>query len=255
MLVHILDSNRKLGQMAADDFARLVSDIAHRQRHAAVILATGNSQLTFFSPLVEKKEIPWGKVTVFHMDEYLGMSDQHPASFARYIRERLVDHVHPAAFYPMRGDSSDVEKELTRYAGLIRKSPPDVCVLGIGENGHLAFNDPPANFDAKEVIHVVHLDLRCRQQQVNEGHFQTIDDVPKHAITLTVPALLAVRNVIAVVPEGRKAEAVKAALEGPVTEDCPASILRTKSNVTMYLDRESSSLLGQVRYGNLMDDA
>ena len=246
MIVHMLNSNEALGQRAADDFATLISQISDKQGHATAILATGNSQLTFFSSLV-KKSIPWDEVTVFHMDEYLGMSDQHPASFARYIRERLVDYVHPAAFYPMRGDSSDVEKELTRYSGLIRKFSPDVCVLGIGENGHLAFNDPPADFDTKEVVHIVNLDLRCRQQQVNEGHFPTIDDVPKQAITLTVPALLSVRNVLAVVPEGRKAAAVKAALEGPVTEDYPASILRTKSHVTMYLDGESSSSLSMLR--------
>jgi glucosamine-6-phosphate deaminase len=243
MRVHVLDSNRAVGLMAADDFTRLVSDIARTRGRAAVVLATGNSQLTFFSALVEKKEIPWSNVTVFHMDEYLGMSDQHPASFARYIRERLVDHVHPGAFYPIRGDSPNVEEELERYAGLIRKFPLDICVLGIGENGHLAFNDPPADFESKEIVHVVHLDHRCRQQQVNEGHFHRMSDVPEQAITLTVPALLAAKNVLAVVPESRKAEAVKAALEGPVTEECPASILRTKSNVTMYLDHESSSLL------------
>lgn len=243
MAVHIFESNEKLGQRAADDLAVLLSQIMDEQGRAAVILATGNSQLTFFSALRAQKGISWGRVNVFHMDEYLGMSEQHPASFARYIREKLVDFIHPAGFYPIRGDSSDVRSELKRYTNLLREFRPDVCVLGIGENGHLAFNDPPADFQTKEVIQVVNLDHKCRMQQVGEGHFLTLGEVPKRAITLTVPALLAVKNVLAVVPEARKAPAVKAALKGPVTPDCPASILRTQSHVTMYLDCESASLL------------
>lgn len=243
MPVHVFESNEKLGQRTADDLATLLSRIVRKQGHAAIILATGNSQLTFINALRVKKGIAWDKITVFHMDEYLGMSDLHPASFARWIREKLVDSVHPAAFYPIRGDSPDVKSELIRYADLLRRYAPDVCVLGIGENGHLAFNDPPADFITKEVIHVVNLDAKCRMQQVNEGHFSTLDDVPKQAITLTVPTLLAARHVLAVVPEARKADAVKAALQGPVAPDCPASILRTKPHVTLHLDRESASLL------------
>jgi len=243
MSVRIFDSNEKLGQRAADDFGILLSQVTNERGRAAVILATGNSQLTFFNALRALKAIVWDKVTVFHMDEYLGMSDRHPASFAHYIREKLVDVVDPAGFYPIRGDSSDVDSELKRYSSLLREFHPDVCVLGIGENGHLAFNDPPADFQTKEVIHVVSLDLKCRMQQVGEGHFRTLEEVPKRAISLTVPALLAVKHVLAVVPETRKASAVKAALEGPVTPDCPASILRTQSHVTMYLDHESASLL------------
>lgn len=243
MAVHVFESNEKLGQRTADDLATLLSRIVQKQGHVAVILATGNSQLTFINALRVKKEIPWGKIIMFHMDEYLGMPDQHPASFARWIREGLVESIHPAAFYPIRGDSPDVKSELMRYADLLRRYVPDVCVLGIGENCHLAFNDPPADFETKEVIHVVNLDAKCRMQQVNEGHFSTLDDVPKQAITLTVSALLAARYVFAVVPEARKADAVKAALQGPFSPDCPASILRTKSHVTMYLDRESASLL------------
>ena len=243
MLVHILESNEQLGQSAAEHFGNLIAQIAREQGRVAVILATGNSQLTFMSALRVKKDLPWDKVTVFHMDEYLGMSEQNPVSFPRYIREKLVNFVHPASFYPIHGDASDVDVELKRYTDLLREFPPDVCVLGIGENGHLAFNDPPADFDTQEVIHVVNLDERCRLQQVNEGHFRALEDVPRRAITLTVPSLLAATYILAVVPEARKAPAVKAALLGPVTPDCPASILRTKPNVTMYLDLESASLL------------
>jgi glucosamine-6-phosphate deaminase len=241
--VHVFESNNDLGQRAGDDFAELLSRVVEDRGQAVVILATGNSQLTFFRALRAQNGIPWSKVRVFHMDEYLGMSDEHPASFPRYIREKLVDVVKPAGFYPIRGDSPDVESELTRYANLLREHPPDLCVLGIGENGHLAFNDPPADFQTPELIHVVNLDLKCRMQQVGEGHFLTLEDVPKRAITLTVPALLRVKHVLAVVPEARKAAAVKAALQGRITPDCPASILRTHPHVTMYLDRESAASL------------
>jgi glucosamine-6-phosphate deaminase len=243
MVVHVFESNGKLGQRAGDDFAELLSRIIEDRGQTAVILATGNSQLIFFNSLRAQKGIRWNKVSVFHMDEYVGMSDQHSASFPRHIREKLVDVVHPASFYPIRGDSPDLESELKRYANLLRELRPDLCVLGIGENGHLAFNDPPADFQTPELIHVVNLDLKCRMQQVGEGHFLTLEDVPKRAITLTVPALLGVEQVLAVVPEARKAAAVKAALEGPITPSCPASILRTHSHVTMYLDRESAASL------------
>jgi len=243
MQVHIFESKELLGQRAAHDLVTLISRLVNQQGKATVILATGNSQLTFFDALLTLKTVPWNKVTLFHMDEYLGMSNEHPASFARFIQEKLVDSVHPAAFYHIRGDSSDADSELKRYNNLLREFPPDICVMGIGENGHLAFNDPPADFETEEVIHLVKLDSRCRMQQFTEGHFPTLDDVPKRAFSLTVHALLDVKHALVVVPELRKAPAVKAALQGPVTRDCPASILRTKSNVTLYLDRESASLL------------
>lgn len=243
MLVHILESNEQVGQLAAEHFSMVIPRIVREHGRVAVILATGNSQLTFISALRLKRDLPWDKVTIFHMDEYLGISNQNPVSFARYIREKLVNFVHPAAFYPICGDASDIAAELKRYVSLLRECPPDVCVLGIGENGHLAFNDPPADFETQDVIHVVTLDERCRLQQVHEGHFPALEDVPRRAITLTVPTLLAVKHVLAVVPEARKAPAVSAVLLGPVTPDCPASILRTKQHVTMYLDFESASLL------------
>jgi len=240
---HILESNEKLGQRVAYDVAANISELVKQHGKAAMILATGNSQLTFIKALRTLKHLPWDKVTLFHMDEYLGMSDTHAASFARYIREQVADYVHPGTFYPIRGDAMDVNSELERYRRLLREAPPDICVMGIGENGHLAFNDPPADFATKQVIHVVTLDSRCRMQQVGEGHFATISEVPTRAYSLTVPALLDVKYAIVVVPELRKAEAVKAALRGPVTPNCPASVLRTRPNVTLYLDRESASLI------------
>jgi glucosamine-6-phosphate deaminase len=244
MPVHVFDSNAALGRRAAGDLSTILQTAIAERGMASLILATGNSQLTFMEALRDLSGIDWQAVVVFHMDEYLGMSDDHPASFPRYIREKLTDHVHPRAFYPMRGDAPDVEAELARYRALLAAHPPDACVLGIGENGHLAFNDPPADFHTQAVIHVVELDERCRGQQVGEGHFATLDDVPRQALSLAVPALLDPPHVLAVVPEARKAEAVRAALYGPVTPECPASVLRTKPHVTLYLDRESAALLG-----------
>jgi glucosamine-6-phosphate deaminase len=241
--VHVFESNEALGKRAAADLSELLAQAIADHGRASIILATGNSQLSFMQALRVKPDVEWDKVVVFHMDEYLGMSDRHPASFPKYIREKLTDHVHPRAFYPMRGDAPDVGAELERYAGLLEQHPADVCVLGIGENGHLAFNDPPADFETEKAIHIVHLDQKCRMQQVGEGHFATLDDVPTQALSLTVPALLKARRVLAVVPEARKAEAVRAALQGPVTPDCPASILRTQPHVTMYLDADSAGML------------
>jgi glucosamine-6-phosphate deaminase len=246
MPVYIFDSKDTLGQRAAEDLAKILTAAIAERGEASVILATGNSQLTFMQALRILPGVDWSRIVVFHMDEYLGMSDQHPASFPLYIREKLTDHVQPRAFYPMRGDAPDVEAELARYRALLAQHPPDACVLGIGENGHLAFNDPPADLYTQAVIHVVDLDQDCRMQQVGEGHFATLDDVPRQALSLTVPALLAPAHVLAVVPEARKAEAVRAALRGPVTPACPASILRTQPHVALYLDRDSARLVEQV---------
>jgi glucosamine-6-phosphate deaminase len=243
MQVNIYESNDEMGAAAADDLRQVLGAAIAECGEAAIVVATGNSQLSFMKALRSRSGIAWDKVTAFHLDEYLGMPDTHPASFRRYIREQLTDIVQPRAFYGMQADGKDVEGELARYSALLEAHRPVACVLGIGENGHLAFNDPPADFHTDRIIHVVALDERCRQQQVGEGHFPILDDVPKQAMSLTVPALLKAGQVLAIVPEARKAAAVKAALEGPVTPDCPASILRTQAHVRLYLDREAASLL------------
>src|SRR3954454_17253744 len=161
------------------------------------------------------------------------MDESHPASFRRYIRDNLTDIVHPRAFFGIEGDAPDVDAELQRYAALLAQYPPDATVMGIGENGHLAFNDPPADFETDEVIRWVELDEACRLQQAGEGHFPTLDDVPSRALSLTIPALLRSRDVLVVVPERRKAPAVKAALEGPVTPNGPASILQRQPHARL----------------------
>jgi glucosamine-6-phosphate deaminase len=243
MPVSVFASNTALGEAAAADLAAIVRQAVADHGETSIIVATGNSQLSFMKALRVLPDIPWERITVFHLDEYLGIPDDHPAGFQRYIREKLTDIVRPRAFHGIRGDAPDVEGEMARYAELLETHRPVACVLGIGENGHLAFNDPPADFHIDKVIHVVQLAQTARRQQVGEGHFATLDDVPKEAITLTIPTLLRPPHVLAVVPERRKATAVREALLGPVSEDCPASILRTLDHAKLYLDPDSASLL------------
>jgi len=179
------------------------------------------------------------------MDEYVGVHPDHPASFQRYMRERVATRVQLRAFHYLWGDASDPVAEAGRYANLLADHPLDLCCLGIGENGHLAFNDPPvADFADPLDVKVVALDAPCRRQQVGEGHFASLDEVPTHAVTVTIPALLRARRVLAVVPEARKAAPVRAALEGPVSTECPASVLRRHPDATLHLDPDSASALG-----------
>jgi glucosamine-6-phosphate deaminase len=210
---------------------------------AHAMFATGNSQFAFVDALAGA-DVPWASVVAFHMDEYVGVGPDHPAGFRRWIRERIADRFHPRAVHYLDG-LADPQGECDRYAGLLRAHPLDLCCLGIGENGHLAFNDPPvADFDDPLDVKVVELDRACRMQQVGEGHFADLGAVPSHAMTVTIPALLRAGTVIAVVPEARKAVPVRDALEGPLSAACPASALRT-ANATVYLDHASASLLAR----------
>ena len=232
-----------LARAAAYDAARAIGAAVAARGVAHAMFATGNSQLAFVDALVARPEVPWADVVVFHMDEYVGVGPEHPAGFQRWIRERITDRVRPRAAHYVDG-LADPARECVRYATLLRDHPLDLCCLGIGENGHLAFNDPPvADFNDPLDVKVVVLDAACRRQQVNEGHFAGIDDVPRDALTVTIPALLRAGTVLAVVPEGRKAEPVRAALRGPVETSCPASVLRTREHVTLHLDPASAGLL------------
>jgi glucosamine-6-phosphate deaminase len=208
------------------------------------VVATGNSQLAFVRALRDEPDIPWQAVTIFHMDEYLGIPADHPASFRRWIKENIEDPFSPARVHYIDGDVEDPEAESRRYEQLLKEAPLDLVCLGIGENGHIAFNEPyQANFQDPLWVRKIELDDRSRKQQVGEGHFAGVDDVPRFAISLTVPALLAPQAVQATVPELRKASAVRAALTGPVSTACPASVLREHPNAVLFLDGESSSLL------------
>ncbi len=241
--VSVYEDNAALGRAAAAEAAAALRAAIAAQGHANAILATGNSQLTMLEAL-STVDIDWPKVNLFHMDEYIGLPATHPASFRRFLREKIVDIVKPAAFYGVEGDAPDAAAECARYTELLRQNPADLCCLGIGENGHLAFNDPPfADFHDPALVKVVDLDEVSRRQQVGEGHFPSLDAVPRQAITLTIPALLAAKRLLCIVPELRKAAPVKAALTGPISTACPASILRTAAHARLYLDRQSASLL------------
>ena len=211
-----------MARAAADEALAVMQAAVDARGVAHAMFATGNSQLAFVHTLVKETEgVPWSETVVFHMDEYVGVGPDHPAGFQRWIRERIVDPAQPKAAHYVQG-LGDPEEECRRYAGLLRDQPLDLCCLGIGENGHLAFNDPPvADFEDPLDVKVVELDTACRMQQVNEGHFAGLPDVPTHAITVTIPALLRASRVLAIVPEARKAEPVLAALTGPVSTIVP----------------------------------
>jgi glucosamine-6-phosphate deaminase len=238
------DSVEAMARLAAEDAADALRDAIESRGEANVMLATGNSQLAFLAELVQEPDIEWKHVRGFHMDEYVGLSPDHPASFQRYMRERVAAQLPEMEFDYLTGNTADPEAEARRYESLLRAHPLDLCCCGIGENGHLAFNDPPvADFADPRAVKIVALEPESRRQQVGEGHFASIDDVPTHAITVTIPALLAAQRVLAIVPEARKAEPVRATLDDPISTACPATILRRQSHATLYLDPESAALI------------
>ncbi len=241
MAVVVHPDGGALADGAAQEAAGVLREAVAERGRAHAMFATGNSQLAMVERLVELEDVPWSRTTIFHMDEYVGMGPDHPASFQRWIQERISERVHPGAAHYLDG-LAEPATECDRYAELLRRMPLDLCCLGVGENGHLAFNDPPAaDFHDPMRVKVVELDGACRRQQVGEGHFPELAQVPNLALTVTIPALLSATRVLAVVPERRKAAPVKAALEGPVSTACPASVLRTRGNVTAHLDHESAS--------------
>lgn len=242
LTVGVYPDNATLGRAAAEAAATIIGRAIAERSVANLILATGNSQLTFLHSLRALPGIRWTAVNVFHMDEYLNLSPDHPSSFSRFLRRHLLDSVPVGAFYSVPGRANDVEAACRAYELLLRAHPADLCCLGIGENGHLAFNDPPvADFHDPVWVKVVSLEEASRRQQVGEGHFVSLDEVPTHAITLTIPALRAASKMLCIVPERRKAEAVCRTLVGPISTACPASILRQTSHARLFLDRESAS--------------
>lgn len=233
-----------MGAAAAARAARILREAVERSGGARLVVATGNSQYAFTDALVAEK-VPWDAVTVFHMDEYIGIDDQHPASFQRWIRERIVDRVRPARVEYISG-LGDAEVETRRYEQELRSAPLDLVCMGIGENGHLAFNEPyVADFDDRRWARVIELTPESQRQQVGEGHFPTLESVPTHAISLTIPALLSARHVQVCAPEARKAEAVKRTLTDPIGISCPATVLRRNPQALLFLEPESASLLGE----------
>jgi glucosamine-6-phosphate deaminase len=242
--VRVYASQPDMAQDAAGIVNQYLQEVLARQGAARLIMATGNSQIQFLDALISLGGIDWSKITLFHMDEYLGLDANHSASFRRYMRERVEARVKPKVFHYLNGDAMEPLAECDRYASLLREQPIDLCCFGIGENGHLAFNDPPvADFKDKYPVKLVKLDDACKLQQVGEGHFPTLEDVPKYALTLTIPTLLASKRMLCLCPEKRKAAAVKDALRGPISTACPASYLRQQTHVTLFLDADSASAL------------
>lgn len=242
MEIKVFDTKLELGQTAARDAARIINEAIDERDAAYVIAATGASQFEFLDALAQEA-IDWTKVVFFHLDEYVGLPESHPASFRRYLKERVVSRMHPRAFHFLDGEADDVREECRRVGDLIARQKIDVAFVGIGENGHLAFNDPPADFETEAPYIVVNLDDACRQQQVGEGWFKSLAEVPAQALSMSIKQILKSRNILCIVPDQRKAEAVRASVELEISPMHPASILQQHEHTTLYLDRHSSSLL------------
>ena len=240
--VSIFKSNQEMGLMAAHLASEAIAQAIVEKGVANVILAAANSQLTFLEGLTAATDIDWSKVNFFHMDEYIGLEAGHSASFSQFLRRKFLDYIHPKAFFTIPCDRKDLDVICNDYEQLLHSYPADVCAMGIGENGHVAFNDPPyADFDDPVWVKAVQIDDISRQQQVNEGHFPNIDRVPRTAFTLTIPALLAAKKILVIVPEARKADAVYRSLFGPIVPSCPASILRKVAHARLLLDQDSAA--------------
>jgi glucosamine-6-phosphate deaminase len=219
---------------------------------ARIIAATGASQFDFLDALVHAPDLDWTRVELFHLDEYVGLSIDHPASFRRYLLERLIGPAGITRYHFLDGEGN-AEAVADRVGRELAAAPIDIAFVGIGENGHLAFNDPPADFETDRPYLVVTLDEACRRQQVGEGWFRSVDEVPAQAISMSVKQILRAREIVCIVPDARKAEAVKACLDGSISPMAPASILRTHANATIYLDTESAALLDASARGDILD--
>ncbi len=242
MEIIVAKSKQELGILAAAMGASLIKKTILDRGKANIIVATGASQFEMLSELV-KHDLDWTVVTAFHLDEYIDIPATHPASFRKYLKERFADLTHPKKFHYVNGDSGDPEAECIRLGNIIVQHPIDVAFVGIGENGHLAFNDPPADFDTEVAYLVVNLDDACRRQQMGEGWFKTFDDVPSRAISMSIKQIMKSKNIICSVPDERKALAVKHTLGMKVSNEIPASILQTHPATWLYLDEKSASLL------------
>jgi len=244
LAVRVYASHDHLAAAAAAAAHQCLAEALSSRGVAAAILASAASQVRFLDVLTRLPGLDWSRVTLFHMDEYLGLPAEHPASFRHFLRQHVQQRVPVRTFHYIQGDTWLPLDECQRYATLLQAQRIDLCCLGIGENGHLAFNDPPvADFNDRHIVKIVKLDEACRRQQVGEGAFPSLEVVPQYALTLTLPALCNVGRMICVVPEQRKAAAVRQALRGPISPSCPASFLRRQAHCTLYLDADSASLL------------
>lgn len=244
--VRIYPDREEMGKEAAKDVSEAILQSLKTKDEINMIFAAAPSQRDFMKELIADKAIPWEKINAFHMDEYIGLEKDAPQGFGNFLKKHLFDHVPLKSVHLINGQAEDPEEESKRYSDLLAQHPADIVCLGIGENGHIAFNDPPvADFKDPKQVKVVELDMPCRQQQVNEKLFTGIDLVPTHAITITIPGLIQAKSMFCMVPAKNKADAVYATLNGEIEEKCPASILREKEGAILYLDKESAALLDE----------
>ncbi len=241
--VLVAETDQALGEAAAEDLATVVKAELAKKDEVAIIMALGAAQAAFYTALRARTDIEWSRITVLHVDTYMGVKEAQPESGASRMRKHLLDHVKPKAFFPMQGDHMPVEEELARYTRLYNELDPVLCVVGIGDSGHLAFNDPPADFETTDVIRVVFLDETTRNQVRKAGIFGSVDQVPRYGLSLTMHALLRPRRVLALVHEVGKAGIIKQLLEGPVTFMCPASLLQKQPHAKLYLNQPTAALL------------
>ena len=242
MLIKVFEEKKDLGRAAAEQAAASIRNAIRESGRARIIAATGASQFDFLEVLTKAEDIDWRRVEMFHLDEYIGLPMSHPASFRRYLRERLIQKTGIANYHLLDGET-DPSAAIRSANEAIAAAPIDIAFVGIGENGHLAFNDPPADFETEEPYLIVNLDQACRLQQVGEGWFANISETPKQAISMSIRQILKAKEILAVVPDSRKAKAVKACLEGEISPMAPASILRRHENTTVYLDKNSAAWL------------
>lgn len=244
LTVEIFETRKQMGEKAANDIAKKFNELIDIKGEINVIWAAAPSQNDVLKALTENESIKWNKINAFHMDEYIGLSKDAPQGFGNFLKDHIFGLVPFKSVNYIDVSATDAEKEADRYAEVLSKQKIDVVVLGIGENGHIAFNDPPvADFNDKKAVKPVKLDEVCRQQQVNDGCFKSINDVPTHAITLTVPTLFNADYLFCIVPAPTKANAVYETINGTIDEHCPATVLRLHDNAKLYLDNESSKLL------------
>jgi glucosamine-6-phosphate deaminase len=253
MLLRMFNDKIALGQAAAEQAATAVRRAIAQQGYARIIAATGISQLEFLDALTKAPTIDWTKVEMFHLDEYIGLPITHPAGFRKFLLERLISKTGITHYHLLDGDAADPAVVVREVGKKLASAPIDIAFLGIGENSHIAFNDPPADFEIEDPYIIVALDEACRRQQVGEAWFADISQVPQRAISMSPRQILKAKEIIAVVPDQRKAQAVKACLEGDISPMAPASILRRHANTTIYLDRPSASLLSPALQSRLIE--
>ena len=242
MMIKCFDDKKEMARVAADQAAFILRDTIQKQGKARLIAATGAAQFEFLEALTTLPAIDWKRVEMFHLDEYIGLPETHPASFCRFLKERLIQKTGMVHYHLLNGDEDPAEV-IRRTGEALQSEAIDVAFVGIGENGHLAFNDPPADFETEEPYIIVTLDEPCRRQQLGEGWFDSLADVPRRAISMSVRQILKTKQILCIVPDARKANAVKACFDGEISPLAPASILRTHPNTTVYLDKNSAALL------------